>query len=130
MNLNDKKVVSTPDAPKAIGPYSQAVRIGNMLYLSGQIPLDPRTGELVTGDLEVQTDQVMRNIKGVLNAEGLNMSHIIKTTVFLKDMGEFARFNAAYEKHLSSPFPARSTVEVARLPRDVKIEIETIAYYP
>ncbi len=121
------KAVSTPKAPKAIGPYSQAMRVDKFLFLSGQIPLDPETGAIVGTTIEEQTERVLRNIEAILQAENLSWKNVVKTTVFIKDMNEFAKFNAIYEKALTAPFPARSTVEVARLPKDVKIEIETIA---
>jgi 2-iminobutanoate/2-iminopropanoate deaminase len=130
MKQNEKKVVSTNQAPGAIGPYSQAVRVGDMLFMSGQIPLDPQSGSLVEGGIEAQTERVLQNMKGVLASEGLTFTNVVKTTVFIKDMNEFTKFNEVYGKHLSAPYPARSTVEVARLPKDVKIEIEAIAFYP
>jgi len=120
------KIVSTTDAPAAIGPYAQAVRTGNLLYTSGQIPLTP-AGELVAGGIQDQTRQVLANLKAVLSAEGLGFSDVIKTTVFLKDMNQFAEFNEVYASHFGEHTPARSTVEVARLPKDVLVEIELIA---
>ncbi|QTH43012.1 RidA family protein [Cohnella sp. LGH] len=120
------KIVSTTDAPAAIGPYAQAVRTGNLLYTSGQIPLTP-AGELVAGGIQDQTRQVLANLKAVLSAEGLEFSDVIKTTVFLKDMNQFAEFNEVYASHFGAHTPARSTVEVARLPKDVLVEIELIA---
>ncbi|WP_391570753.1 RidA family protein [Cohnella sp.] len=120
------KIVSTTDAPAAIGPYAQAVRTGNLLYTSGQIPLTP-AGELVAGGIQDQTRQVLANLKAVLSAEGLEFSDVIKTTVFLKDMNQFAEFNEVYASHFGTHTPARSTVEVARLPKDVLVEIELIA---
>ncbi len=120
------KIVSTTDAPAAIGPYAQAVRTGNLLYTSGQIPLTP-AGELVAGGIQDQTRQVLVNLKAVLSAEGLGFSDVIKTTVFLKDMNQFAEFNEVYASHFGTHTPARSTVEVARLPKDVLVEIELIA---
>lgn len=125
-----KTPIATTAAPEAIGPYSQAIRTGNLLFCSGQIPLDPKTMQIVGTDVEAQTEQVMKNIAGLLESQKLSVAHIIKTTVFLKNMSDFGKFNALYEKHLKAPFPARSTVEVARLPKDVLVEIEVIAYYP
>lgn len=122
-------IISTAAAPAAIGPYSQAVRIGNLLFTSGQIPLTPE-GELVQGGIEEQTHQVFRNLKAVLAEAGCGLSDVVKATVFLKDMNEFAAFNAVYAAYFSDHKPARSTVEVARLPRDVKVEIELIAAIP
>jgi 2-iminobutanoate/2-iminopropanoate deaminase len=120
------KIVSTLEAPAAIGPYAQAVLAGNLLFTSGQIPLTP-AGELVTGGIQEQTHQVLTNLKAVLAAEGVNFQNVIKATVFLKDMNHFAEFNSVYGSYFEKHTPARSTVEVARLPRDVFVEIELIA---
>ncbi len=122
-----KKVIQTDRAPKAIGPYSQAIQAGNFLFLSGQIPLDPKTGELVKGDIRRQTQQVLENIKGILESQKLGMENLVKTTIFLKEIGNFNQVNEVYSTFFPSSPPARSTVEVARLPRDVEIEIEAIA---
>jgi len=123
----DKKVIQTDKAPKAIGPYSQAIQAGNLLFLSGQIPIDPKTGELTEGDIRQQTQQVLENIKGLLESQGLGMGDVIKATIFLKDMGNFNQVNEVYATYFSSSPPARSTVEVAKLPRNAEIEIEAIA---
>lgn len=120
------KIVSTSEAPAAIGPYAQAVRTGNLLYTSGQIPLTP-AGELVVGTIQEQTHQVLTNLKAVLAAEDADLRNVIKTTVFLKDMNQFAEFNEVYASYFGTHTPARSTVEVARLPKDVLVEIELIA---
>jgi 2-iminobutanoate/2-iminopropanoate deaminase len=120
------KIVLTPEAPAAIGPYAQAVCMGNLLFTSGQIPLT-LTGEIVTGGIQEQTHQVLTNLKAVLAAEGTNFKNVIKATVFLKDMNQFAEFNSVYAAYFGEHTPARSTVEVARLPRDVFVEIEMIA---
>ena len=122
-----KKVIQTDKAPKAIGPYSQAIQAGNLLFLSGQIPLDPKTGELTGDDICQQTQQVLENIKGLLESQGLGMRDVVKVTIFLKDMGNFNQMNEIYSTHFSSFPPARSTVEVAKLPRNAEIEIEAIA---
>ncbi len=122
-----KEIITAQNAPKAAGPYSTAVRQNGFVFLSGQIPLDPQTGQLVTGSIEEQTARVLDNLKAVLEAAGLSFNNVVKTTVFLKDMGNFARMNETYAKYFSSNPPARSTVEVARLPRDVQVEIEAIA---
>lgn len=125
-----KTAISTHEAPAAIGPYSQAVRVGDMLFASGQIPIDPKTGNLVPGGIAEQTTQVMQSIKAVLAAAGLDLTHVIKTTVFLKSMNDFAAMNAIYAKYLAPEGvvpPARSTVEVARLPKDALVEVEVIA---
>jgi 2-iminobutanoate/2-iminopropanoate deaminase len=125
-----KTAVSTKDAPAAIGPYSQAVRVGEFLYTSGQVALDPATGAIVTGGIAEQTTRVLENLKAVLAAAGADLSHVVKTVVFLKSMGDFAAMNAIYAKYLAPEgviAPARSTVEVARLPKDALVEIEVIA---
>jgi len=122
-----KKVIQTDKAPKAIGPYSQAIRAGNLLFLSGQIPIDPKTGELIGEDIRQQTQRALENIKGLLESQGLGMGDVIKVTIFLKDMGNFNQVNEAYATYFSSSPPARSMVEVARLPRNAEIEIEAIA---
>ena len=122
-----REVVSSSGAPAAIGPYSAAIRAGNMLFLSGSIPLDPATGHLVPGDITAQATRVMENIKALLAAASADFRHVVKTTVFLADMNEFAAMNDVYAKYFVAPFPARSTVEVARLPRDVRLEIEVVA---
>jgi 2-iminobutanoate/2-iminopropanoate deaminase len=122
-----REVVSAPGAPPAIGPYSAGVRAGNLLFLSGSIPLDPATGQVVPGDITAQATRVMENIKALLTAAGADFHHVVKTTVFLADMNEFAAMNEVYATYFAAPFPARSTVQVARLPRDVRLEIEVLA---
>jgi 2-iminobutanoate/2-iminopropanoate deaminase len=122
-----RKIISTEQAPKAIGPYSQAVVLNGVAYLSGQIPLDPATGQLVEGDIAVQTERVLQNLKAVLEASGASLESVLKTTVFLKDMADFPKMNEVYAKYFSSNPPARSTVQAAKLPRDVSIEIDAIA---
>jgi 2-iminobutanoate/2-iminopropanoate deaminase len=122
-----KRTISTATAPKAIGPYSQAIVYNGLAYLSGQIPLDPASGQLVTGDIAVQTERVLENIKAVLQACGSSLGKVLKTTVFLKDMGEFPKMNEVYGRYFTTDAPARSTVEAARLPRDVQVEIDCIA---
>lgn len=123
------KIVSTPSAPAAIGPYAQAVRYGQLLFTSGQIPLTPE-GELVSGGIAEQTHQVFANLKAVLAAEGATLRDVVKATVFLKDMNQFSEFNSVYGTYFYEHTPARSTVEVARLPRDVLVEIELVAAVP
>ena len=125
-----RQAVSAPDAPKAIGPYSSAIKAGNLLFISGQIPLDPATGALVGGDISEQTDRVMRNLQALLRAGGAGFEHVVRTTVFLADMNEFAGMNEVYGRYVVDPPPARATVQVARLPRDVKVEIDAIAMIP
>jgi 2-iminobutanoate/2-iminopropanoate deaminase len=130
MSILDKLKVSTEDAPSAIGPYSQAVLVGNLVYTSGQVALDPRTGQLVEGGVKEQTVRVLENLKAVLAEAGSDLRQVIKTTVFLKDMGDFAAMNEIYARYLAPAgvvAPARSTVEVARLPKDALVEIEVIA---
>jgi 2-iminobutanoate/2-iminopropanoate deaminase len=122
-----RQAISSADAPKAIGPYSQAIKTGNLLFLSGQIPLDPVSGAIVEGDITVQTERVFQNIRAVLSAAGASFANVVRTTVFLADMNEFAAMNAVYGKYVVDPPPARSTVQVARLPKDVRVEIDVIA---
>jgi 2-iminobutanoate/2-iminopropanoate deaminase len=122
----ERKVVSTHDAPQAIGPYSQAITFGDLVFCSGQIPLTP-DGVLVEGDITEQTRQVLTNLGGLLAAAGSSLEHVVKTTVFLSDMNEFRSMNEVYEEFFHGAAPARSTVQVARLPRDVRVEIEAIA---
>ena len=122
-----KKIISTSEAPAAVGPYSQAIRIGNFVYCSGQIPLDPETGEIVPGDVNAQTRRVMENIAAVLRAEGRNFGNIIKTTIFLTDLGNFQIVNEIYGSYFNNQPPARSTVQVSALPKGAKVEIEVIA---
>jgi 2-iminobutanoate/2-iminopropanoate deaminase len=123
----EKRVIQTERAPKAIGPYSQAIQAGGFLFLSGQVPLDPKTGELVKGDIGQQTKQVLENIEGVLESQNLGMEDVVKATIFLKNIENFNQVNEVYSSYFPTSPPARSTVEVARLPRDVEIEIEAIA---
>jgi 2-iminobutanoate/2-iminopropanoate deaminase len=122
-----RQAVSAPHAAKPIGPYSPAIRAGNLLFISGQVGFDPATGTLVDGDISAQTDQVMRNIASLLQAAGLGFEHVVRTTVYLADMNEFATMNEVYARYVIDPPPARSTVQVARLPRDARVEIDVIA---
>jgi len=121
------KVINTAKAPAAIGPYSQGIQSGNMLFISGQIPFVPETMELVSEDVQAQTKQALENLKGILEAAGLTLNHVVKTTVFIKDMNEFGLINEVYATYFSDHKPARACVEVARLPKDVKVEIDAIA---
>jgi 2-iminobutanoate/2-iminopropanoate deaminase len=125
-----REAIAVPGAPRAIGPYSPVIRAGNLLFISGQIPFNAETGKVVTGDIAAQTDQVMRNLGALLRAAGAGFEHLVRTTVFLMDMDDFAAMNEAYAKFLTDPPPARSTVQVARLPRDARIEIDAIAVLP
>jgi 2-iminobutanoate/2-iminopropanoate deaminase len=122
-----KDIVTTDRGPKPIGPYSQAVKANGFLYLSGQVALDPKTNEITGADIRQQTERVLENIKGIVEAAGSNLHHIIKTTVFLKDMNEFPQMNEVYARYFTAAPPARSTVQVARLPKDALVEIEVIA---
>ena len=122
-----KRIVATPNAPKAIGPYSQAVVWNGLVFLSGQIPLDPATGQLVEGDVAAQTERALENLKAVLEACGSSLDNALKTTVYLKDLADFQRMNEVYARYFPGNPPARSTVEAARLPRDVRVEIDLIA---
>jgi len=125
-----KKIISTDQAPQAIGPYSQGVKAGDFLFCSGQLPIDPKTGELSTADVFVQTQLVLENLKAVLEAAGSSLQQVVKCTVFLKDMNDFQNMNKAYTQFFVDNPPARAAVEVARLPKDVSVEIEAIAYCP
>jgi 2-iminobutanoate/2-iminopropanoate deaminase len=122
-----KKTISTSEAPAAIGPYSQAVRVGSTIYCAGQIPLDPKSGQIVSGDAAVQTRRVLDNVAAVLNAEGLTFENIVKTTIFLTDLGDFQAVNEVYGSYFKSQPPARSTVQVSALPKGANVEIEVIA---
>jgi 2-iminobutanoate/2-iminopropanoate deaminase len=123
-----KKVIHTPYAPAPIGPYSQAVIAGNVFYASGQIAINPETGELVMQDIAAETHQVMKNIGALLHAAGITYGHIVKTSIFLKDMNQFAQVNEVYGSYFSQNFPARETVQVAKLPKDVNVEISVTAF--
>lgn len=124
------EIISTDKAPAAIGPYSQAVKAGNNVFTSGQIPINPSTGQLVLGSIEEQTRQVLDNLKAVLNAAGVGLENVVKITIFIKNMNDFAAINSVYAEYFKAPYPARSCVEVARLPKDVGIEIEAVAVLP
>ncbi len=121
-----KEVVSTPDAPQAIGPYSQAIRYGDLLFVSGMIPIDPKTGEVLTGDFEAEVKLVLENLKAVIEAAGMSLSNVVKTTVFLRDLAQFSIFNSIYAGYFGEKPPARETVQPAKLPRDASIEISAI----
>ena len=122
-----RQVIATDDGPKAIGPYSQAIKANGFVFLSGQIPLDPATQQLIAGDVAAQTERVLQNIAAILTAAGSSLAQVVKTTVFLKSMNDFAAMNEVYARHFTAEPPARSTVEVARLPKDVLVEIDVIA---
>jgi 2-iminobutanoate/2-iminopropanoate deaminase len=122
-----REVIATNDGPKAIGPYSQAIKANGLVFLSGQIALDPATQQLISGDVAAQTERVLQNLAGILKAAGSSLQQVVKTTVFLKNMSDFAAMNDVYGRHFTGAPPARSTVEVARLPKDVLVEIDVIA---
>jgi 2-iminobutanoate/2-iminopropanoate deaminase len=127
---NRLKVVTTSEAPAAIGPYSQGISAGNLLFVSGQIPLDPATGDMVKGGMEEKTHQVLKNLKGVVEAAGATLGHVVKTTIFLVDLNHFLTVNKIYAEYFSGVFPARSTVQVSALPKGADIEIEAIVHLP
>ena len=122
-----RRAVASESAPKAIGPYSQAIRSGSLLFVSGQIPLDPATGSMVEGDIATQTRRVFANLQAILEAAGATFDHVVRTTVYLADMNDFAVVNEVYGKYFSNPAPARATVQAARLPKDARVEIDLIA---
>jgi 2-iminobutanoate/2-iminopropanoate deaminase len=123
----NKAVISTSKAPAAIGPYCQAARWGDLIFVSGQIPIDPATGQVIVGDVAEQTEQVLKNLAAILEAAGANLGQVLKTTVYLRDLNDFGKMNEVYARFFSNQPPARATVQVARLPRDVSVEIEAIA---
>ena len=122
-----RQAIATPLAPAAIGPYSQAIRAGSLLFVSGQVPIDPATGQIVDGDIAVQTHRVFRNISEILTAAGASFEHVVRTTVFLAEMNDFGAMNEVYGGYFTAPAPARATVQVSRLPKDARIEIDVIA---
>ena len=124
----EKSVISTNNAPAAIGPYSQAIKVGNLVFISGQIPIIPATGEILRGDIKLQTRQALENLKHILEAAGSCMDNVVKTTVFMKDLNDYAAINDVYKEFFSNKPPARAAVQAARLPRDVGVEIEAIAF--
>ena len=128
--MNDLKLINTPEAPAAIGPYSQAVVAGEWVFASGQIPVDPATGDLIDGGIAEQTDRVMKNLAAVLYEAGLSLNHVVKTTVYLADMGTFAEMNEVYAKHFGDHRPARATVQAGALPKSARVEIDAIAHIP
>jgi 2-iminobutanoate/2-iminopropanoate deaminase len=121
-----KKKIATQNAPQAIGPYSQAIQYGDFLFVSGQIAIDPQTANIIEGDIEAQTEQVLKNIAAIIEAAGMSLQDVVKCTCFLKDMNDFVRFNAVYENYFGESLPARETVEVSRLPKDVQVEVSAI----
>ena len=121
-----RKKIATPNAPQAIGPYSQAIQYGNFLFVSGQVAIDPSTGDVVTGDIEAQTDRVLKNITAIIESAGMSLQNVVKCTCFLRDMNDFVKFNGIYENYFGDILPARETVEVSRLPKDVQVEVSAI----
>lgn len=122
-----RQAVATDKAPQAIGPYSQGIRAGNLLFISGQVPIDPATGAIIEGDIAAQTDRVMRNLTAILEAAGASMGHVLRCTVYLADMNDFAAMNEVYGSYFAQPAPARSTIQAVRLPKDARVEIDVIA---
>ena len=121
-----RKTIATQNAPQAIGPYSQAIQYGDFLFVSGQVAIDPATGDIVDGDIEAQTDRVLKNITAIIESAGMSLQNVVKCTCFLKDMNDFAKFNGVYENYFGDILPARETVEVARLPKDAQVEVSAI----
>jgi len=124
-----KIIVRPAQSPAAVGPYNHAVRVGELLFCAGQIPLDPATGQLVGGDIKAQTERALQNVKAILDDQGLTFAHVVKTTVFLTNLGDFAAMNEVYARYFTTDFPARSTVQVAALPKGASVEIEVVAHY-
>lgn len=122
-----RQAVATDKAPKAIGPYSQGIKAGNLLFVSGQVPIDPATGNIIEGDIKAQTDRVMRNLTAILEAGGASMDHVVRCTVYLADMNDFAAMNEVYGSYFSQPAPARATIQAVRLPKDARVEIDVVA---
>lgn len=121
-----REIISTKKAPKAVGPYSQAIKYGDLVFISGQIPIDPKTDEIVRGDIEAQTSMVLDNLKAIIEASGMGLENVLKCTCFLKDMEDFTRFNSVYSSYFGEILPARECVEVSRLPKDVLVEVSAI----
>lgn len=124
-----KKIIQPAKSPKAVGPYNHAVRVGDLLFCAGQIPLDPATGDLVAGDAKAQTERVLQNVKAILDDQGLTFANVVKSTVFLTNLADFAAMNEVYAKYFTTDFPARSTIQVAALPKGANVEIEVVAHF-
>jgi len=124
-----KKIIQPAKSPKAVGPYNHAVRVGDLLFCAGQIPIDPATGDLVTGDAKAQTERVLQNVKAILDDQGLTFANVVKSTVFLTNLADFAAMNEVYAKYFTGDFPARSTIQVAALPKGANVEIEVVAHF-
>jgi 2-iminobutanoate/2-iminopropanoate deaminase len=127
--MTTKQIIKPKNSPAAVGPYNHAVRIGDLLFSAGQIPIDPATGNLITGDIQAQTERVLQNVKAVLDDQKLTFAHVVKSTVFMTNLGDFAAMNEVYAKFFTENFPARSTVQVAALPKGANVEIEVIAHF-
>jgi len=127
--MSTKQIIKPAASPAAVGPYNHAVCVGNLLFCSGQIPLDPATGQLVAGDIKAQTERVLENVKSILTDQRLSFANVVKSTVFMTNLGDFAAMNEVYARYFTSDFPARSTVQVAALPRGASVEIEVVAHY-
>ena len=128
--MSSKTIIRPAQSPPAVGPYNHAVRAGNLLFCAGQIPIDPSTGNLLAGDIKAQTERALENVKAILDHEKLTFSHVVKTTIFLTNLNDFAGMNEVYARYFTGDFPARSTIQVAALPRGASVEIEVLAHYP
>lgn len=127
--MAQKQIIKPPQSPAAVGPYNHAVRVGELLFCAGQIPIEPATGNLVTGDIKIQTERVLENVKAILDSQGLTFSNVVKSTVFMVNLGDFAGMNEVYARYFTNDFPARSTIQVAALPKGASVEIEVLAHF-
>ncbi|MCX6886606.1 MAG: RidA family protein [Verrucomicrobia bacterium] len=127
--MAQKQIIKPPQSPAAVGPYNHAVRVGDLLFCAGQIPIEPATGNLVTGDIKIQTERVLENVKAILDSQGLTFSNVVKSTVFMVNLGDFAGMNEVYARYFTNDFPARSTIQVAALPKGASVEIEVLAHF-
>ena len=127
--MAQKQLIKPPQSPAAVGPYNHAVRVGDLLFCAGQIPIEPATGNLVTGDIKIQTERVLENVKAILDSQGLTFSNVVKSTVFMVNLGDFAGMNEVYARYFTNDFPARSTIQVAALPKGASVEIEVLAHF-
>jgi 2-iminobutanoate/2-iminopropanoate deaminase len=127
--MAQKQTIKPPQSPAAVGPYNHAVRVGDLLFCAGQIPIEPATGNLVTGDIKIQTERVLENVKAILDSQGLTFSNVVKSTVFMVNLGDFAGMNEVYARYFTNDFPARSTIQVAALPKGASVEIEVLAHF-
>ena len=127
--MAQKQIIKPPQSPAAVGPYNHAVRVGDLLFCAGKIPIEPATGNLVTGDIKIQTERVLENVKAILDSQGLTFSNVVKSTVFMVNLGDFAGMNEVYARYFTNDFPARSTIQVAALPKGASVEIEVLAHF-